>query len=130
VVTFGHCGGRPLLTRLEADVCRVLDELGLAHAHRPRHFEVQLAGEKVGAFSPDIVVRGRGREGKTVVFEAIESLRDPDIDKLEAFRRQYGQEFYVIMVAREDYLYKISPDCFDEDATPETIGALLGRMVD
>ena len=78
MVGFGHCGGRLLRSKMEAEICRALNDFGVAHAHNPRHFEIKLNDEKLAAFSPDIVLRGRGREGKAVVFEAIESLNDPD----------------------------------------------------
>ena len=117
-------------SRLEADICGILNDLGLAHAHTPRHFEVCLEQGRVAAYSPDIVVRGRGREGKTVVFETIESLRDPDVEKVAAFRKQYGQEFYVILVTGEEVLARIDEGCYDESSTPEAMQSFLGRMVD
>lgn len=117
-------------SKLEAEVCAILNDLGLAHAHTPRHFEVRLDGNRMAAYSPDIVVRGRGREGKTVVFETLESPRDPDVEKVAAFRKQYGQEFYVIVVAHDDVLARIEEQCYDESSTPEAMQSFLGRMVD
>ncbi len=130
MVKLGHCGGRLIRSELEAEICEILNDLGVAHAHTPRHFEVHLEDGKVAAYSPDIVVRGRGREGKTVVFEAIKNHRDPDIPKVAAFRRQYGQEFYVILVGKEDHLDRVPAESFDEACPREGLQVYLHRMAD
>src|SRR5690606_7530504 len=60
---FGRCGGRPILHAIERNICDRLTDLGVAHSHRPRHFEVRLEDESLAAFAPTMVLRGRGREG-------------------------------------------------------------------
>src|SRR5262245_31224622 len=96
---FGRCGGRVLSSRIEQTVCDKLSRAGVTHSHSPRHFEVQLEDEAVAAYAPMVVLRGRGREGKTVVIEAAGEAHGLTLRKIAAFRRRLGPEFYVIFVA-------------------------------
>lgn len=144
---FGRCGGREIISRLEREVCDRLTTLGVTHSHRPRHFEVTLggvgpevdlsdakavaaAGGTLGAYAPEMVLRGRGREGKTVVVETLEHADDPKLDKIRAFRRQYGAEFYVCLVAPEEVLDEVHFDTYDEAAATTDLHTLVGRLAD
>ena len=69
---YGRCGGRMLGSALEQTICDRLGQAGVAHSHSPRHFEVNLQEKQVAAYAPMIVLRGRGREGKSVVVECAE----------------------------------------------------------
>ncbi|HEB54271.1 MAG TPA: hypothetical protein ENI87_13545, partial [bacterium] len=101
---FGRCGGRLLSNRLEQQLCNRLGIAGVVHSHSPRHYEIRYGDGKVAAYAPMIVLRGRGREGKGVVIEAVEDPKAPILKKIVAFREQYGQEFYIIVVASDDVL--------------------------
>lgn len=127
---FGRCGGRPLLTAVERDVCDRLTSLGVAHSHRPRHFEITLEDGSLAAFAPTMVVRGRGREGKTVLVETTELATDPNLDKVRAFRKQYGLEFYLSFVASEEILDQVPFDVYDEATEVLNLAALIGRLAD
>jgi hypothetical protein len=127
---FGRCGGRAILSRLERDLCDRLTNLGVAHSHRPRHFEVKLDDESLAAFAPTMVLRGRGREGKTVVLETSESKTDTNVPKIRAFRRQYGLEFYVCLVAPEEVLDEIAFDTYDESTAATDVHTLVSRLAD
>ncbi len=127
---FGRCGGRPLLTAVERDVCDRLTSLGVAHSHRPRHFEITLEDGTLAAFAPTMVVRGRGREGKTVLVETTEAANDPNLHKVRAFRKQYGLEFYVSLIAPEEALDDVSLSTYDEAASLLEMHTVLGRLAD
>lgn len=129
-VGFGSCGGRPILSALERNVCDRLTDLGVAHSHRPRHFEIRLVDESLAAYAPTIVVRGRGREGKTVVIEACEAAEAGPLAKIRAFRKQYGLEFYVCMVAPEEALDAVHFDTYDEACSTVEIHTLVSRLAD
>jgi hypothetical protein len=127
---YGRCGGRDLTSRIEQRLCILLQTAGIAHSHAPRHFEVRLGEKAVAAYAPDIVLRGRGREGKTVILESVATAKEDGIQKICAFRKQYGAEFYVIMVAKEEVLDKIPLEAYDEGSTLTELSTLIGRLSD
>lgn len=127
---FGRCGGRVLASHLEQVLCDQLSRVGVIHSHSPRHFEVRLEDERVGAYAPMIVLRGRGREGKTVVIEASDGLKNPVLEKIQAFRKQYGLEFYLIFVAPEGVLDEVSVSLYDESCPDTELGTLINRLAD
>lgn len=127
---FGRCGGRVLGSRLEQQVCDLLSRQGIIHSHSPRHFEVQLTDESVAAYAPMIVLRGRGRGGKTVVIECAEELDNSVLTKITAFREKYGPEFYLIFIAPEEIVDLIPRTCYDEHSTTTDMGTLITRLAD
>jgi hypothetical protein len=127
---FGRCGGRVLSTRIEQTLCDKLSRIGVTHSHSPRHFEVRIDDNALAAYAPMIVLRGRGREGKTVVIEAA-TERDPlTLGKIEAFRRKLGIEFYVIFVAPEELLDEIPVTVYDESCATTDLDTLVSRLAD
>ena len=126
----GRCGGRPLGSKLEQSVCDRLGQAGVAHSHTPRHFEVSIQDKQVAAYAPMIVLRGRGREGKSVVIEAAEDLKSPILPKIVAFRRQYGQEYYVILIAPDEVLDEAPLATYDEACATTDVNTLIARLAE
>ncbi len=129
-VGYGRCGGRLISTHLEQTICTALSSAGVIHSHSPRHFEVRVENERVAAYAPMIVLRGRGREGKTVVIEAAAEKESATIGKIKAFRAQYALEFYVIFVAPEGVVDEVSPLVYDECAGTDELVTLINRLAD
>ncbi len=129
-LSFGRCGGRLLGSRLEQVLCDRLSRHGIAHSHSPRHFEVRLGETAVAAYAPQIVLRGRGREGKTVVIEATDGFDRTILDKIVAFRRQYGMEFYITFVAPEEVLDRVPLGAYDESCTTNNLNTLISRLAE
>ncbi|MHC4515621.1 MAG: hypothetical protein ACYTGW_07520 [Planctomycetota bacterium] len=127
---FGRCGGRVLGSRLEQQVCDLLSRQGITHSHSPRHFEVLFEDDSVAAYAPMIVLRGRGRGGKTVVIECAEELDRSVLTKITAFRQKYGPEFYLIFVAPEEIVDLIPRTAYDESSTTTDMGTLINRLAD
>jgi len=127
---YGRCGGRPLLSELEQRVCQSLSRHGLAHSHAPRRFEVKLEDDKVAAYSPTMVLRGRGREGKTMVIEVLPTLSEIQIKKIKAFRQLFEAEFYVILVAPGPVLDEIFERISDDEVLPSSIESLIARLAE
>ena len=127
---FGRCGGRLLSSRLEQQLCNRLGIAGVVHSHSPRHYEVRYTEGRVAAYAPMIVLRGRGREGKSVVIEAVEEPTAPILRKIEAFRSQYGQEFYVILVATDEVLDEVPLATFDESCSATNVNTLIARLAE
>lgn len=127
---FGRCGGRMLSNRLEQQLCSRLSIAGVVHSHSPRHYEIRYEDTKVAAYAPMIVLRGRGREGKGVVIEAIEDPTAPILRKIVAFRQQYGQEFYVILVASDDVLDDVPVAAYDESCSATNVNTLIARLAE
>ena len=127
---FGRCGGRLLSNRLEQQLCNRLGIAGVVHSHSPRHYEIRYPDSKVAAYAPMIVLRGRGREGKGVVIEAVEDPKAPILRKIIAFREQYGQEFYVILVAGDEVLDEIPLSTYDESCSSTNVNTLIARLAE
>lgn len=125
---FGRCGGRMLGSRLEQVICDRLGRAGVAHSHSPRHFEVTLAQGQVAAYAPMVVLRGRGREGKSVVIEAADDSGASILRKVVAFRGQYGPEYYVILVAPDEVLDEVPLATYDEACSETNINTLIARL--
>jgi hypothetical protein len=127
---YGRCGGRLLGSRLEQTLCDRLSNAGVAHSHSPRHFEVRVTDNQVAAYAPMLVLRGRGREGKSVVVEACEDATSPILKKISAFRAQYGQEFYVILVAPDEVLDDAPVSAYDESCSATSMSTLISRLAE
>ena len=127
---FGRCGGRLLSNRLEQQLCNRLGIAGVVHSHSPRHYEIRYSETTVAAYAPMIVLRGRGREGKGVVIEAIEEPQAAILKKIVAFRQQYGQEFYVILVADDEVLDEVPIASYDESCASTDVHTLIARLAE
>ena len=121
---------RVLSSRLEQTICGLLSDAGLTHSHSPRHFEVPVTDDSVGAYAPLIVLRGRGRGGKTVVIECAEDVDDAILHKIVAFRKRFGAEFYIIFVAPEEIVDLIPLAAYDESSVTTDLGTLINRLAD
>ena len=129
-VGFGRCGGRLLSSKLEQDLCNRLGMAGVVHSHSPRHSEIRYEDNKVAAYAPMIVLRGRGREGKGVVIEAVEDTDAPILRKIIAFRSQYGQEFYIILVGSDEALDEAPLASYDESCSSTNVNTLIARLAE
>lgn len=129
-VGYGRCGGRLLSSQLEQRLCNWLGMAGIVHSHSPRHYEVRYDQGRVAAYAPQIVLRGRGREGKSVVIEAVEDASSPILPKIIAFRAQYGQEFYVIVVANDEVLDDLPLATYDESCSTTNVNTLISRLAE
>jgi hypothetical protein len=127
---FGRCGGRLLASRLEQDMCNRLGMAGVVHSHSPRHYEIRFDDKRVAAYAPMIVLRGRGREGKGIVIEAIDDGQAPILEKVTAFRSQYGQEFYVILVGTDEALEEAPTASHDESCSAINLNTLIARLAE
>ena len=127
---FGRCGGRLLSNKLEQQLCSRLGIAGVVHSHSPRHYEIRYSEGQVAAYAPMVVLRGRGREGKSVVIEAVEESDAPILRKIIAFRAQYGQEFYVILVAADEVLDDVPLASYDESCSATNVNTLIARLAE
>lgn len=127
---YGRCGGRLLSSKLEQDLCNRLGMAGVVHSHSPRHYEIRFEDTKVAAYAPMIVLRGRGREGKGVVIEAIEDGTASILRKITAFRGQYGAEFYVILVGPDEALDDAPLSAYDESCSAINVNTLIARLAE
>ncbi len=127
---FGRCGGRELQSRMEREICDKLSRSGVPHSHRPRRFEVKLDGNRVASYSPSIVLRGRGREGKTVVIELLSSAEELRAKKLRAFHELYRQDFYVMCIAAESVLAQLDGRGMDAGIPPTEVDDLINRLAE
>lgn len=127
---FGRCGGRLLSSKLEQDLCNRLGMAGVVHSHSPRHYEIRFEDNRVAAYAPMIVLRGRGREGKGIVIEAVEEAQAPILKKVVSFRAQYGQEFYVILVGSDEVLEAAPMASHDESCSAINVNTLIARLAE
>ena len=103
---------------------------GVVHSHSPRHYEIRFEDNKVAAYAPMVVLRGRGREGKGVVVEAVDEPNAPILRKIVAFRAQYGTEFYVILVGADETLEEVPLASYDEACSATNLNTLIARLAE
>lgn len=127
---YGRCGGRTIRSLMEKRICDMLSRLGVAHSHRPRRYEVRIEDGQIAAYSPCIVLRGRGREGKTAIIETLATLDLAHVGKIEAFRALYETEFYVILVAPGAVFDDMTKAAYDEAVLPSEVGSLVARLAE
>jgi hypothetical protein len=127
---YGRCGGRMLGSKLEQTICDRLGNAGVTHSHSPRHFEVSMRESSVAAYAPMIVLRGRSREGKSVVIECADEVGASILKKIVAFREKYGPEFYVILVAPDDVLEEVPLAAYDEACAAINVNTLISRLAE
>ncbi len=127
---YGQCGGRSLKSLMEKRICDKLSWQGVAHCHRPRRYEVRVEDNQTAAYSPCMVLRGRGREGKISIVEVLAGTDHVHARKLQAFRRIYEAEFYLILVAPGAVVDEMPTDAYDEAVLPSEIGSLVARLAE
>ena len=84
----------------------------------------------MAAYSPCMVLRGRGREGKTTEIECMGALDDVHAQKIGSFHKAYEAEFYVILVASLAVLEELPTSTYDEGILPSELESLIGRIAD
>jgi hypothetical protein len=77
-----------------------------------------------------VVLRGRGREGKGVVVEAVDEPNASILRKIVAFRAQYGAEFYVILVGSDETLEEVPLASYDESCPATNLNTLIARLAE
>jgi|GEM_PF-5623929 len=125
----GWCGGRSIKSSLEREICDLLSTKGIPHFHRPRRFQVALNKNYVGAYSPTIIIRGKGREGKTLVIEAIEELKPLQIKKIASFREIFSQDFFLVVITNEKCIKGLPTDIADDFFIKKDLQEFIERIL-
>ena len=71
-----------------------------------------------------------GGEGKGVIIEAIEDAKASILTKVIAFREQYGQEFYITLVADDEVLDEVPLAAYDESCSSTNVHTLIARLAE
>ena len=125
----GWCGGRSIKSPLEREICNFLSVKGIPHFHRPRRFQVTLNTNYVGAYSPTIIIRGKGREGKTLVIEAIEEIIPLQIKKIGSFREIFSQDFFLVVITNDKCINNLPENLADEFFNKKDLQEFIERIV-
>ena len=125
----GWCGGRSIKSHLEREICDLLSVKGIPHFHRPRRFQVKLKEGFVGAYSPTIIIRGKGREGKTLVIEAIEKVSQLQLKKIASFREIFSQDFFLVVITSLRCQETLPNDLADDYVLRKDLQEFIDRII-
>jgi hypothetical protein len=114
---------------IERKICRYLDDNGLEHKHGGKRYNVVFADRRTAVFEPDIVVPHPRIQGKPILIQAVHSGNHQTIvPVLEAFRRQLGEKYYIVVVTRKDNLTNVSADVCDLLVAVEYASSLPSQL--
>ena len=93
--------GHIVRSNMEAALCEHLAKERQAHSHREGSFDVPIGHDRLGLYSPSIVLTESKKDGRAIVIEPVDSARPGGgVRRLQGFRQQHGEEYFVVVVAR------------------------------
>jgi len=93
--------GHIVRSNMEAALCEHLSKARQPHVHRTASFDVPIGREQYALYVPSIVLTESRKDGREIVIEPVDSARPGGgVRRLQGFRRQYGDKYFVVVVAR------------------------------
>ncbi len=124
--------GHKVRTITERTLCEWLTAQGIGHRHASEVFIVKgTASGSPSLFVPDIILtETTTKGGKTVVIETLHSFspKRGGLRVFSAFCKQYGDQFYTILVARKASLKSIPRSTCDAQIALENLSALQMKL--
>ena len=93
--------GHIVRSNMEAALCDYLSKAREPHVHRTLSFDVPIGNSRFSLYIPSIMLTESKKEGRTIVIEPVDSARPGGgVRRLQGFRKQYGDQYFVIVVGR------------------------------
>lgn len=106
--------GHVVHSHMEAALCEHLAARAVPHDHSTLVFEVELAPERHATFIPEIVLTEDRKDGRRIIVEPIGSVQPGGgVRRLAAFRRQFGGEYFLVVVAKRVVIPHVPEDASD-----------------
>lgn len=101
-------------SQMEAALCEHLSAQAVPHEHGALFFEVQIARDRHATFVPDIALTEAQKDGRAILLEPLASVRPGGgVRRLAAFLRQYGRQYFLVVVAKRVLLHHIPEEAYD-----------------
>lgn len=124
--------GHKVRTITERTLCEWLTAQGIGHRHASDVFIVKRAANgSPSLFVPDIILSGTtAKGGKTIIIETLHSFspKRGGLRVFSAFCKQYHDQFYSILVARQASLTSIPRSTCDALVALENLDALQKKL--
>ena len=129
--SFASSSGHHVRTLTERSICEWLTARNVSHHHASEVYIVKATGNGSPAlFVPDVVLNARTRDGKTILIESLHSFapKRGGLKTLSAFRKQYGEQFVVIVVGKKATLENLPKSVADARVELESIDMLAKKI--
>lgn len=115
---------------IEAAVCAWLMKHHIAHRHASEVFTIVRKNKMPEIFVPDIILHDKLDDGRGVVIEPVQAgaPKGGGSRLLAAFRKQLGEQYFVIVVARRSTRHKLVRGSFDTLVAFENLGMLAKKI--
>jgi hypothetical protein len=123
--------GHTVRTITERYICDWLTTRGTAHQHASEVYIVKAAANGSPAlFVPDIVLKQRTKDGRTIIIESMHSFspKRGGLKTLLAFRKQYHAQFFMILVGKKSILETIPKGIADARVEMENLDLLAKKI--
>jgi hypothetical protein len=129
--SFESTAGHHVRTLTERQLCDWLERHEIPHQHANEVFIVRAAANGSPAlFVPDVVLVKKTHDGKTIIIESLHSFapKRGGLKTLSAFRKQYGENFFVIVVAKKAMLDGVPRSIADARVDLESLDMLEKKI--
>lgn len=129
--SFSSSSGHQVRTLTERALCDWLSQRRILHHHASEVFIVRAASNGAAAmFVPDIVLTQKSADGRTIIIESLHSFapKRGGLKALSAFRKQYGDQFVVILVGKKATLPGIPKNIADVRIELESLELLEKKI--
>ena len=93
--------GHIVRSNMEAALCEYLSKAHRPHVHRTVSFDVPIGHDQFALYVPSIILTASRKDDREIVIEPVDSARPGGgVRRLQGFRRQSGDKYFVIVVAR------------------------------
>jgi hypothetical protein len=111
---------------MEAALCDFLMANGLAHEHSAGGFELEVGTGALRLYIPSLTLTDLKKDRAAVIIEPIDSVHPGSgVRRLQSLRRERGQDYFVIIVARQPLHSQIPRDAYDAIFPLENFEPLL-----
>ncbi len=111
---------------MEAALCHFLDEYAFPHLHAAGGFELSIGTGALRLYIPCLTLTDVRREGAEVIIEPIDSVHPGSgVRRLQGLRRDHGQAYFVIVIARQPLHPQVPADAYDALFPLEDFAPLL-----
>jgi hypothetical protein len=129
--SFASTSGHQVRTLTERSLCDWLSQRHIPHHHASEVFIVRTASNGAAAmFVPDIVLMQKTADGRAIIIESLHSFapKRGGLKTLSAFRKQYGDQFVVIVVGKKAMLNGIPKNIADVRIELESVEMLEKKI--
>ena len=113
---FESAAGHNVRSTMEAAVCDWLMKNSIAHRHMSEVFTVRIGPAKTPTvYAPDILLHDKDKKGRTIIIEPFDAYtpRVGSTRIIASFRKDMGENYYVIVVAKKGQMTKVFKEAYD-----------------